>query len=124
MYREMSQIIDAMCMVHESLNFNGGMLVAGALYIILCINLQLFAKEEVVEYFSQSSIYLLDQEISFNNVYKRFVHICFGIDIEELIPYVQYCSPFFAMSMDHSMIEALKNEKLYEVKTNFEICVI
>jgi hypothetical protein len=88
MYREISQIVDAMCMVHESLNFNGGMLVAGALYIILCINLQLFAKEEVVEYFSHSSIYLLDKEISFNNVYKRFVHICFGIDIEELIPYV------------------------------------
>lgn len=102
-------------MVHESLNFNGGMLVAGAMYIILCINLQLFAKEEVVEYFSNSSIYLLDQDISFNKVYRRFVHICFGIKIEEMIPYVQYCSPFFAMPMDHSMIEALKNEQVYEV---------
>lgn len=119
LYREISQIIDALCMSHESLNFSGGMLVAGAIYIILSISLGLFAKEEVVEYFSQSSIYLLDQEISFNNVYKRFVHICFGIDIEELIPYVQYCSPFFAMPMDHSMIDALKNDELYKVRIFF-----
>jgi hypothetical protein len=114
MYREISQIVDALCMAHESLNFNGGMLVAGAIYIILCINLQLFMKKEVVKYFSRGSIYLLDNEINFNNVYKRFVDVCFGIDIEELIPYVQYCSKFFGMKMDHSIIEALKNDKLYQ----------
>lgn len=75
-------------MVHETLNFNGGLLVSAVIYLYLCIQLQLFDKDEVTYYFAQSSMYLLDEENSFNNIYRRFVQICFGIEMEELIPYV------------------------------------
>ena len=45
MYRETSQIIDAMMMVHETLNFNGGLLVSALIYLYLCIHLSLFDKD-------------------------------------------------------------------------------
>ena len=115
LFREISQIVDAMCMSHETLNFSGGMLVASAIYIILSINMGNFTKEEVVEHFPNKSTYLLDTEIPLNNLYKWFVQKHFAIEISELIPYVQYTSPFFALPMDHSMIEALKNDDLYLV---------
>ena len=49
-----------MIMVHETLNFNGGLLVAAVIYLYLGVHFCLLDKEEVAEYFAQSSTYLLD----------------------------------------------------------------
>lgn len=106
-----------MSLVHHSKDFQGGMLVAGAIYIILCINIGLFNKEEVVKYFSKSSLYLLDDTIEFNSVYSKFLMACFHIDIEEIIPFVQYSSTFFSLQMDNSLPPASKNEDAYEVNS-------
>ena len=115
MYREVSQIVDALIMVHETLTFNGGLLVAALIYLFMGIHLKIFVREEVAYAFAQSSTYLLDQENAFNNVYRRFVNVCFGIAIEELIPYAQYVSPFFALPMDHSPIKGAMNQKNFDV---------
>lgn len=108
-----------MSLVHHSKEFQGGMLVAGAIYIILCVNIGLFETDEVVKYFSKSSLYLLDDSIEFNSVYSKFIMACFQIEIEEIIPFVQYCSKFFSLQMDNSLPTACKNDDAYDVKFKF-----
>lgn len=79
------------------------------------MNIGLFDREEVVKYFSKSSLYLLDDSIEFNSVFSKFLKACFNIEIEEIIPFVQYSSQFFDLQMDNSLPSACKNDDAYDV---------
>ena len=116
-YRETCQIVDAISLVHLSKDFQGGMLVAGVLYIVLILSLGLFSTKEVVKYFSGSSLYLLDDSIEFNNTFGKFVKACFKIEREELIPFIQYGSKFFDLTMDNSLPPACKDPEAFEVSS-------
>jgi len=108
-----------MSLAHNSKDFQGGMLVAGAMYIVLCLNLRLFNREEVITHFSNSSLYLLEESIQFNKTFSGFINACFNIGIDELIPFVQYASRFFSMELDNCLPHHWSDECALEVKLNF-----
>ena len=62
------------------------------------------------EVFSDNSSYLTDKSSSFNAIFRTFLNSNLGVELEELLPYVQYASQFYWKSTS----DLLTNYKIAE----------
>lgn len=108
MFREQCQLIDSAVLVPETLQYNGGLLIAAFMYLLIGINLEYFDKNDVVESFHKTSYYILDEDCNYNHVYTKFLSASLKIQLSELLPYSQYASRFFVLSMDFSVPKACR----------------
>ena len=106
-------------MCHLTIEYQQSMLTAAAIYLLLGIYLKVFSREEVTTSFSSSSLYLLNEDCFFNQVFATFMRINLGVGLIELLPFTQYCSPFFRLPMDYSLHKACKNKETLEVTVLF-----
>ena len=78
------------------------------MYIILGKGFRQFELPQIVETFPTSSLYLLDENFAYNDFFAQFLVYHFGINLEDLLPTIQYTSTYFAVTFSY------ESPKLYE----------
>ena len=107
-FREQCQLVDTSVLVPETTQYNGGLLIAAFLYLLIGINLEYFDKNDVVESFSKTSYYILDEDCTYNLVFTKFLSASLKIQLSELLPYSQYAARFFSLTLDYSVPNACR----------------
>lgn len=93
------------------------MIILGIMYIQISLATKTFSEEDVIENFHLSSLYLLDQNIKVNQVFRLFLHQKVGVSIEEILPFVQYSSRFFGLPIEFKLHKACKYQENIDVRT-------
>lgn len=111
LFREFMQILDNMLLDIEILQYKPRALVASLMYLILGKDLQEFSTQQIIEEFPFTSNYLISNKIKFNFVYSRFLSYCFGFELFELLPTIQFVSTFFGLNLQNNLPIAAKLNK-------------
>ena len=93
----MMQMLDCSIMDVQTYQYNPKLLVFGFMYLILGSKMKLFHSKEIVKEFPGSSLYLLDEENIFNDLFGHFLHFTFNIPLIDILPVVQYCATYFLL---------------------------
>ena len=95
-FREVFQVLDAMTLDVQYLQYRPRALVASTLYLVLGMHAGAFEQEEVAASFTRSSAGFLDGEAeekeAFNDLFIDFLFLSFGFNLAELAPTVMYAS--------------------------------
>lgn len=95
------QLLDITLLDVQTLQYKPRIIVASLMYIILGNGFRQFELEQIVETFPNSSLYLLDQNFAFNDFFAQFLVYHFGINLEDLLPTIQYTSSYFAVQFSY-----------------------
>lgn len=68
-----------------------------------------------MEDFCHSSLYLIDQTLAINAVFKNFLQQKIGVSLEEILPFVQYSSRFFGLKVELKLHKACKYQENSDV---------
>ena len=119
LYREIMQFIDCMLLEIEHLQYNKRTLVAGLMYIVLGKQYKQFNVKNITEDFQKSSVFLLDKTNAYNDLFADFLGYIFGFQMEELLPSIQYISPFFKLPLNFDMPRAVQVKGNQIIEVNF-----
>jgi cyclin E len=111
LYRHLMQLIDATVLEIQTLQYKQRALVLSIMYVLIGREFHQFTTEMIVQEFPVSSQYLLDTSFAYNNLFGHFVQECFGIELSDLLPTIQYVSSFFNIEFDISLPIAAKIDK-------------
>lgn len=106
MYRELCQYVDAAVLVPESLNYNNGYLVAAFMYLQVAVQLEIFGRDDVIQHFNHSSLYILDEGLKYNRVFEKFLSVSLRVTLAELLPFIQFASQFFGLPLKYEIPSA------------------
>lgn len=95
----------------DTLQYKARPLVAAFMYIVIGIEYGQFTTETVVERFPSSSLYLLDPSYALNNLFGRYLEHYFGIELEELLPSIQFASTFSSLESSTKLPSVAVNNK-------------
>lgn len=98
-YREMMQLLDCALLDVQTLQYKLRPLVASFMYIILGKDYGQFNLEQITQTFPTSSLYLLDKNFAYNDLFGRFLDRNFGFQLEDLLPCIQYASTYFSLPL-------------------------
>lgn len=89
------------------------------MYILLGIQLKRFSRQEVMMMGTGKLLLRLrDFEFSLNQVFQKFTNMTLGIELEDLLPYIQHCgqhldfSPTFILPKTNCLQETTYDELL------------
>ena len=118
LFREFMQILDNLMMDAQTLQYKPRTLVASLMYLVLGKSYKDFSVEQILQEFPFTSGYLISNKIKFNLVFSSFLSFCFGYEIFELLPTIQYVALFFGLNVIHNLPKAVKlnKENVLEVK--------
>lgn len=111
LYRHLMQLLDAVILEVQTLRYRQRALVLSTMYVLLGREYQQFTTDEIVGEFPFSSQYLINETYVYNNLFGLFLQECFGIDLPNLLPTIQYVASFFAVEFDISLPIAAKIDK-------------
>jgi cyclin E len=111
LYRHLMQILDSTILDAQTLQYRQRALVLSAMYILLGREFQQFTTDIIVAEFPCSSQYLLDEAFAYNNLFGLYLQECFGVELSNLLPTIQYVATFFAADLDISLPIAAKIDK-------------
>lgn len=111
LYRHLMQILDATILDVQTLQYRQRALVLSTMYILLGREFQQFTTEVIVNDFPNSSGYLLDEAFAYNNLFGMYLQECFGVELPNLLPTIQFVATFFAADLDISLPIAAKIDK-------------
>lgn len=110
-FREMMQLIDCTILDIQTLQYKPRALVASFMYIILGKHFKQFTVQQIFEEFPKSSLYLIDQQHMFNDLFGDFLIYSFGFQLADLLPTIQYASTFFKLPLNFDLPTAAKINK-------------
>lgn len=118
MFREFMQILDNILLDSQTLQYKPRVLIASLMYLILGKTFREFTLEQIIQEFPFTSNYLISNKIKFNLVFSSFLSFCFGYEIFELLPTIQYASLFFGLTVVNNLPIAVKlnKENVLEVR--------
>jgi len=119
LFREYMQILDNLVLEIQTLQYKPRALIASLLYLILGKNLKQFSLQQILEEFPFTSNFLINNKIKFNYVFSTFLTFCFGFEIFELLPTIQYVATFFALNIINNLPTAAKLNKENVLEVNF-----
>jgi len=121
LFREFMQILDNIILDAQTLQYKPRALIASVMYLILGKNYMEFSLEQILEEFPFTSNYLISNKIKFNLVFSSFLSFCFGYEIFELLPTIQYVALFFGLNIINNLPIAVKlnKENVLEVRIKF-----
>lgn len=61
----------------------------------------IFKTKEITHDFPRSSLYLLDEDNLFNDLFMNFLNESFNIALIDLLPTVQYTATYFILPMSY-----------------------
>lgn len=101
------QLIDCSIADIQSFQYKPKLLACSFLYLVIG-NIVCNAGKELGEFpvkkiatqFPSTSLYLLDEESVFNDLYRSFVDFTFAFTPFDLLPTVQYCATYFILTMN------------------------
>ena len=111
LYRNLMQVLDASILEIQTLQYRQRALILSIMYVLIGREIGIFNTKMIVNDFIDSSQYLLDNSNEFNNLFGRFVLDCFGVQLPNLLPTIQYVSSFFSLDFDISLPIAAKIDK-------------
>ena len=116
-YRVLMQLIDCALLDITTLQYKPRALLASLLYLLIGKSFKQFTTEQIVEIFPHSSMYLLDAEDCYNDLFSHFLIYSFGFQLIDLLPNVQYISTFFQLPVDCNLPTAtrINQENVLEV---------
>lgn len=120
LYRSIFQYIDCAVLDVKTLQYKQRAIVAAFLYIIIGKYFKQFTNEQIVNEFPRSSLYLLDESFAFNNLFKCFMKKCFGFNLPDLLPTIQFASTFFPLEINLDYPIAAKIDPENVLKGHFE----
>lgn len=120
LFRTLMQLLDLMILDIQTLQYRQRALVLSTMYILLGREYQQFTNELIEHEFPHSSHYLLNDTLAYNALFGIFLQECFGMELPNLLPTVQYVATFFAVELDISLPIAAKIDKENVLQGNFE----
>ena len=96
------------------------------MYLVLGKHYKQFSIQQIVEEFPKSSLYLLDNESAYNDLFEDFLLYSFGFQLIDLLPSIQYASSYFKLPLIFDLPTAAKvnKENVLEVKVTFYSLII
>ena len=111
LFREYMQILDNIILDIQTLQYKPRALIASLMYLILGKNMKEFTLKQIIDQFPFTSNYLISNKIKFNYVFSEFLTFCFGFEIFELLPTIQYVATFFGLNIVNNLPTAAKLNK-------------
>jgi len=102
------QLLDCALLDVQTLQYKLRPLVASFMYIILGKDFEQFTLNQIVQTFRSSSLYLLDKTFAFNNLFADFLENFCGLELEDLLPCIQYASTFFCLDISKDYPKIVK----------------
>lgn len=120
LYREFLQILDCSMLDIQTLQYKNRTLVASLIYLIMGKKMKRFGLNNIISEFPYSSSYLLNPESEFNNLFSGYLNYCFGFELVELLPSIQYLATYFGLNIVNNLptVAKLNKEYVLEVKKN------
>lgn len=119
LFREMMQLIDCSLLDTESLQYKPRALILAFLYLVLGKTYQQFDENQIILQMPLCNANFLNKEYIFNDFFANFSMCCMGIDLSELLPYIQYCAKFFGLGLNFDLPNAAKINKQYVLEVFF-----
>lgn len=110
-FREIMQLIDCAMLDVQTLQYKPRDVIASFMYILLGKYFKQFTEQQIYEEFSKSSLYLIDQQIAFNDLFGDFLLYSFGFQLVDLLPSIQYASTFLKLPLNFDLPTAAKINK-------------
>ena len=125
-FRELMQLVDCSLLDVQTLQYKSRTLIASLMYLVLGKHYKQFSIQQIVEEFPKSSLYLLDNEYAFNDLFEDFLLYSFGFQLIDLLPSIQYVSSYFKIPLNFDLPTAAKvnKENVLEVKVTFYSLII
>ncbi len=101
-FRELTQLMDAMTLDVLTLQYHPRALVASTMYLLLAFHFGQATKEEMATAFYQSSHFITACH-PFNDLFGNFLIQCFGFQLTELLPTIQYVATFMALPFSYQL---------------------
>ena len=111
LFREYMQILDNIILDIQTLQYKPRALIASLMYLILGKNMKEFTLKQIIDQFPFTSNYLISNKIKFNYFFSEFLTFCFGFEIFELLPTIQYVATFFGLNIVNNLPTAAKLNK-------------
>ena len=92
MFYLLDNILKILLTQEETQSYSNSLLVASNVYILVQARSGIIRLDEVFDTFSDNSSYLTDKSSNFNKIFRTFLKTNLGVELEELLPYVQYAS--------------------------------
>lgn len=105
------QLLDCSLLDIQTLQYKLRPLVAGFMYIILGRDYDQFNSLQILEKFPTSSLYLLNDNFAFNNLFSIFLKQHFGMELGDLLPCIQFASTFFGLKLSMDLPSIFKMNK-------------
>lgn len=110
-FREIMQLVDCSILDVQTLQYKSRALVASCMYMVLGKHFKQFTPEQIFEEFPKSSLYLLDEDYAFNDLFGDFLLYSFGFQLIDLLPSIQYASTYFKIQLNFDLPTAAKTNK-------------
>ena len=101
------------------MQYHGWLLISASLYLILTRRYKECSWKYIYEKFKFGSKFLFESENDFNPIFSNFVKICFGINIQDLLPYINHAAKVCGFKFNYSFPDSMKNKDLAGVSINF-----
>jgi hypothetical protein len=111
-FREIMQLLDTMLLNVSTLQYKQRTLVAAVMFLSLGRRLSIFTTDQIVSEFPESSLYVLDDKITFNSLFNSFAFFAFGYTLAELLPAIQYCATYFGLPLHFNMPSVVSLRRL------------
>ncbi len=72
------QILDCMILDVQTLQYKPRALLASLFYLLIGKYYEQFTDDQIIKHFPKSSIYLLDDEYAYNDLFADFLRCSFG----------------------------------------------
>lgn len=114
------QFVDCAILDVQTLQYKPRTLIASFMYMTLGKYFKQFSAQQIYEEFPKSSLYLIDQQYAFNDLFGDFLLYSFGFQLVDLLPSIQFASTFFKLPLNFDLPTAAKinKENVLEVKMN------
>jgi hypothetical protein len=98
-YRELAQILDMCVLNFEIFQFSSRSIVLAIIYLVMGKSLGEFSSKDISTKFSVETTFLEQDLTGFNTIYQDFLQIYGKVDYDELLPVIQYISPYFGVQL-------------------------
>ena len=114
------QLLDCALFDIQTLQYKLRPLVAAFMYIILGKDYGQFSLDQIIEKFPSSSLYLLDKNFAFNDLFSKFLESNLGFELVDLLSYIQYASTYFSLPICQKPPSIVKMDPQGVVEGHFE----
>jgi hypothetical protein len=115
-------LIDCVILDPEHLCYKPRLLVFSVVYVVLSFLTEDYTVEDILQIFSTSSQYLQPWNSELNIVFRAFLSTMEDeqVDLQELLPEIQFVSKYFAIKLDLDSPKVLKKANYSILRQNYD----